>query len=273
MVIEAISDSDDEYGQASGVVYDAKTGRTVSGITVYIREGVNNLTGEELLVLESNSNGVYTTDDLCPGNYTAEFVDERNISDEDMRYGSVAIAIKVLPDRMISNQNVTISNKMGMTASGMRIVLTWGSSPSDLDSHFYANTESVTYHVYFADKNHADANLDVDDTSSYGPETVTVEEFEDGVYRYYVHDYTNRLSSNNTALANSGACVKVYLDSSNVPTYTFYVPGGTGTYWHVFDYDYTAGEFIVVNQIGNSASYPEAYDLFGVLSEETVYEK
>jgi hypothetical protein len=54
---------------------------------------------------------------------------------------------------------------------GMRIVLTWGERPADLDSH-------ITYpgnHIFFRSKKGTDANLDVDDTTSFGPETITLE--------------------------------------------------------------------------------------------------
>ena len=50
-----------------------------------------------------------------------------------------------------------------------RVILTWGSSPSDLDSHL----EGPGYHVFYSNKTGKNAELDVDDTTSYGPETVT----------------------------------------------------------------------------------------------------
>ncbi len=32
------------------------------------------------------------------------------------------------------------------------------------------------------------ATLDLDDTSSYGPETITLKKTQDGIYKYAVHD-------------------------------------------------------------------------------------
>ena len=68
---------------------------------------------------------------------------------------------------------------------GMRIVLNWGASPSDLDSHLVYPGN----HVYFSQKEGTDANLDVDDTDSYGPETITIERKHSGErYVYAVHN-------------------------------------------------------------------------------------
>lgn len=113
---------------------------------------------------------------------------------------------------------------------GMRIVLTWGATPADLDSHL-AYTGN---HVYYRNKRGDDANLDVDDTTSFGPETVTLERKHFGTsYVYAVHDYTDRLDPDSDALANSGAKVFVYVGESLVRTY--YVPRHkAGNLWTVF---------------------------------------
>lgn len=138
-----------------------------------------------------------------------------------------------------------------MTANIRSIVLRWGETPSDLDSHLVANqSDGSSYHVYYSNKNPspAYANLDVDDTSSYGPETVTITSFS-SLYniKYAVHDYTNRGSSSSTALANSGATVDVYkgsqlLRSFSVPT------NKEGTEWDVFAFD-ANGNIVVTNSM------------------------
>jgi len=93
-----------------------------------------------------------------------------------------------------------------------RIVLQWGLNPRDLDSHLTGPTPSGgRFHVFYSHtiENEA-AELDVDDTSSYGPETITIHRLIPGVYRYAVHDYTNRNVNPSTGLAQSGASVKVF---------------------------------------------------------------
>jgi uncharacterized protein YfaP (DUF2135 family) len=113
---------------------------------------------------------------------------------------------------------------------GMRVVLNWGATPADLDSHLVYPGN----HVYFSAQQGEEANLDVDDTTSYGPETITIERKRDGQrYIYAVHDYTNRENMNAMALSRSGAKVFVYVGQTLVRTY--YVPSNRkGNLWQVF---------------------------------------
>jgi uncharacterized protein YfaP (DUF2135 family) len=82
---------------------------------------------------------------------------------------------------------------------GMRIVLSWGKSPSDLDSHLsYPNNHICYYH-----KEGTNANLDVDDTDSFGPETITIEKrAQNKKYIYAVHDYSDKNRMDNDNLSN-----------------------------------------------------------------------
>jgi uncharacterized protein YfaP (DUF2135 family) len=112
----------------------------------------------------------------------------------------------------------------------IRVVLTWGESPKDLDSHMvYPGS-----HIFFANKEGEDGNLDVDDTDSYGPETVTLSKKIYGEdYVYAVHDFTDKNDSTTTNLSTSQAKVFVYVGESLVRTY--YVPAGKkGNLWTVF---------------------------------------
>jgi hypothetical protein len=112
---------------------------------------------------------------------------------------------------------------------GMRVVLSWGQSPRDLDLH-------VSYpgnHVYFGHQQGKDANLDIDHTDSYGPETITLERKHQGeTYVFAVHDYTNDRDPRSTMLSASQAKVFVYVGQSLVRTYD--VPRQTGNLWTVF---------------------------------------
>lgn len=113
---------------------------------------------------------------------------------------------------------------------GMRIVLNWGEYPYDLDSHLWYGND----HVYFANQEGYNANLDVDDTDSYGPETITIEERDfNKDYYYAVHDYSDRTEGNTPNLSKSGAKVFVYVGESLIKTY--YVPTSKrGNLWTVF---------------------------------------
>lgn len=250
--IEAIpDDGNHEPGAAAGTIVDARTAQAVAGVKVHIRAGLNNTTGEIIKTVITDANGNYHADDLAPGNYTAQVVDDRELANEDLRFGTLVIVIKVMAQVVITNQNATVSNNAGLDIDGMRVVLTWGEYPHDLDSHMQIDLNNGrNFHVYFGDKQGLDTDLDVDDTSSYGPETVTVRSVGEGVYTYYIHRW-----SSDGELRTSGAKVEVYLGSA-APAYTFYVPNGYGIYWNVFTYNSVTGEFTVVNTITDSPVIP-----------------
>ena len=132
---------------------------------------------------------------------------------------------------------------------GMRIVLSWGKYPSDLDSHLIFPNN----HIFFQHKKGTLSNLDVDDTDSYGPETITIEKKKFGeTYYYFVHDYSNTNNPNARELSESGAKVFVYVGESLVKTY--YVPKDkTGNVWNIFKINEN-GEIIDVNTILSKTS-------------------
>ena len=77
------------------------------------------------------------------------------------------------------------------------------------------------------------ANLDVDDTSSYGPETITITELPDRPLLYCVHDYTNRDRGSSMALSNSSATVQVMRHTETLATFTV-SPNRQSVAWVLF---------------------------------------
>lgn len=112
----------------------------------------------------------------------------------------------------------------------MRVVLSWGAMPSDLDSYMAYPSN----HLYFSHKTGNNGNLDVDDVDSYGPETITLTKRENGQsYVYAVHDFSDQDQPDTINLSASEAKVFVYVGESLVRTY--YVPTGKqGNLWTVF---------------------------------------
>ncbi|KFF09764.1 tetratricopeptide repeat protein [Flavobacterium hydatis] len=150
---------------------------------------------------------------------------------------------------------------------GMRIVLNWGKYPEDLDSHlsFKGN------HIYFQHKKGNMANLDVDDTDSYGPETITIENKKFGEsYHYFVHDYSNKEDMNSYQLSASGAKVFVYVGQSLVKTY--YIPKNKkGNVWNLFKINEN-GEIIDINTIISKTEQEVGIDdSYNGDTEEEVY--
>lgn len=143
---------------------------------------------------------------------------------------------------------------------GLRVVLTWGDTPKDMDSHIaYPGS-----HIYWRSRRGADANLDVDDTNGFGPETVTLERKHQGeTYVYAVHDYTDRNDPSTSALSASQAKVFVYVGESLVRTY--YVPQNQpGNLWTVFRIT-GEGEFQDINTLRGVKV--DAQDVLGTLSD------
>jgi len=207
-------------GEVSGVVSNVLTGRGVSDVTLRVREGMNNQDGIIVEEIQTLVNGTYSTT-LREGIYTVEAIKNGYITSY--------FTITVIGGATSSNQNGTLSPTI--VDGDMRIVLTWGASPRDLDSHLVRKTDGAQdYHVYYSSKNHVDANLDHDDTSSYGPETVTVNSpQQNSIYTYYVYNFSGGSAD---VLKNSNAKVTVAFNDTQR---TFNIPNEGGQYWKVFE--------------------------------------
>jgi len=219
-------------------VVDATNAAPITGATVEIG-GLSATTDE---------NGRATIADIASGTYTLAVSHPDYLTDEQ----EVDI---------IGNESVfqTIALTTGLAEGQTRIVLTWGEMPRDLDSHLTGpDGEGGTFHVYFGNRAPAgaEANLDVDDVTSFGPETVTIEELHPGTYAYHILDWSNGSGSDpsvdrnpeSTAMGQSGARVVVY--SGNTALATFQVPTGFGVNWYVFNIDGATGDIIPVNTLG-----------------------
>lgn len=261
VVIELIPKAYDGLGYASGRITDAKTGITVSGLTLSIyngiRVGVDKPVSTPVCKITSDVAGKYITDALPAGNYTIYVEDFRTGITEDERYLTSSFIIKVIGDQIIAEQNGSVSTTL--EKNQIRIILTWGLSPSDLDSHLYIRsfTGTLLGCTNFSQKSFYQdsvkiADLDLDDTTSYGPETTTVYNDIPGMYTFYVHDWTNKNNSASTQLSASGAKVRIYSGSSNIPVEEFSVPDGVGNVWKVFTYNSVTGEIFASNTISNS---------------------
>ncbi|MDR1642365.1 MAG: M4 family metallopeptidase [Clostridiales bacterium] len=153
----------------------------------------------------------------------------------------------------------------------VRIILTWGETPRDLDSHLVGPsvTGSSRFHVYYSARNYYNtgtstsplyaADLDYDDVTSYGPEVTTIRVLTPGTYYYYVHDYSNRSSQSSSAMSNSSATIKVYLGAAETASATYNIrPGNAGIYWNVVRIEISQSGEVTLNPIdtfSGTASY------------------
>lgn len=247
------------FGEVSGTITDALTGNGISGTEYALREGWNNVTGEALSTGTFEENTF--TISLEPGNYTLQVKKDGYVSN--------FVNIAVNGGACYTSNIVLSPENVGVVDGNIRIVLTWGATPSDLDSHLFGPevNGSSRFHISYSNKNHYEdgevaANLDLDDTNSYGPETTTIYDSvaAEGTYSFYVHNYSNRSSSNSKVLSNSGAKVQVYVDNNLI--YTFNIPEDQeGTAWHVFDYDSVTDMIIPVNEFSYQSGISENYSI------------
>jgi uncharacterized protein YfaP (DUF2135 family) len=127
-----------------------------------------------------------------------------------------------------------ISETLGQQRlEAFRVVLNWGPTPSDLDLHAVYEDS----HVFFSHKQGADSFLDVDDTTSYGPETITVNKRHPGAkYVFAIHNYSAGGRYGTDSLSSSQAKVFVYVGESLIKSY--YVPTKRkGALWVLFALD------------------------------------
>ena len=133
------------------------------------------------------------------------------------------------------------------------IKLTWGQSPSDLDSHLVGPAGSGI-HTYYLSRgslvNFPFSNLDVDDISSFGPEVITIFDFpQAGTYRYSVHNYSRSVSAGASGITASPARVELNVNGN----ITLFIPpaGETSSSqtWNVIDFVVNASGGVTVNPV------------------------
>ena len=252
----------EEVGTITGTLYNAFDAKAVSeGISLILRKNHNNTSGISVATTKTSAEGKYEFDNILPGNYTIQVVDNRTeLPEGENAYIRMSFNVTVIAGET-TTEDMTISQ--GVTKEQIRFVLTWGKEkngvPSDLDSHLIGPDQDSKFHTYYSDETFSKddrtyADLDVDDTDYEGPETTTVYQAEDGIYHFYVYDFSNQENKDNLDLATSEAIVKVYRGEQNVATYN--IPSGTGTLWDVCTYDINKNILTPINKItyhpGNS---------------------
>ncbi|KPJ52892.1 hypothetical protein AMJ39_06545, partial [candidate division TA06 bacterium DG_24] len=139
----------------------------------------------------------------------------------------------------------------------LRLTLTWGQDPSDLDSHLWTpEIEGSTYHVYYASQGSQEsapyAELDVDDVTSYGPENITIYQFFPGTYYYSVFHFSGAgtiatSSANVTVLGPEGE-----LHSLDVPPDS----AEANWWWNVLTVNGETGDITIVDEISPNPPMP-----------------
>lgn len=229
-------------GDASGKIINAFDGLPAPGLTINLREGMNYTTGTVIASYTTDASGNYSYTNLPAGIYTAQIngqivnTGETTPVDIPTTYSTVI----VVGGSAYPNQDFEVIG--GLQATQYRIILTWGASPRDLDSHItgpIASGDSTQsngrFHVYYANKNYEFggtryAGLDLDDVTSFGPETTTIYSQLSGTYRFSVHNF-----SGEAPFSTSGAKVKLYKGNTLKATFNVPTTNSTANVWTVFE--------------------------------------
>ena len=207
----------------AGSIIDVTNGHKVDNAKVSFFKGT---ASGERFDPDTNDSGAYSVQ-LEPDNYVARIEADGYITEE------FSFTVTENSDTMALDFSISPQ----LSAGQIRIVLEWGANPSDLDSHLTGtasdgrgvSVDFISPTARSGDKVYAE--LDIDDRSGFGPETITINDVN-GKYDYFVYLYAGT-----GTIAQSGATVKVYTSDSASPI-TFVPPANhTGVQWDVFSID------------------------------------
>lgn len=231
-----------QYGSIIGMISDAKTGKEVPEVNIKLRTGLDNHSSNPILVTKTNNDGNYSFANIFPGEYTMEI----SLNEYTTKFINV-----VVETGTVVKKNESIM-PFETEISDFVVVLSWNDLPRDLDAHLTGPKLNSTerFHIFYNNEIYEEngvkyAELDVDDVNGYGPETITSFKQVDGVYRFFVNNY-----SLDAPLVKSGAKVELYKDGNlikvfNIPT------SGEGEYWNVFEIN--NGILTTINQISSQS--------------------
>lgn len=209
-------------GSVSGVVVDAATSTFLANVLVALLSGSPNTL--------TDSTGQFTLTGVPAGNQTLTFT-------------LTGFTLYNMTVTVVAGQTLDLGEVPAVTpisGNERRFVLTWGATPEDLDLYgvtpagdvaFYGNQNPLGDHSIF---------LDVDDTTSFGPETLTINGYQTGTYHLLVNDFSNGFgdpagvdTGSPSQLGTSSAVVQEYTAAGLVNTYPVPNCGGTDYWWNV----------------------------------------
>ena len=230
----------------TGAVLDAQSGIRISGATVTVTYGSN-----QVLAATTGTDGTFAFLNLPANTYRVKVSAAGHIDYENSYFNQSQnqVTVGLAPIAPVCTVNCA------STGNTYKIVLTWGQSPRDLDSYLIgrdangSHVFSISYNSfrYSGVSDGLSSTLDIDKTSGFGPETTTLITGSSSLnYTYYVHRY-----SNDSTLNLSNGSVTIYKDGAQLSAVTVPTDGNSSmTYWNVFKI--TNGVLQVVNTLSAS---------------------
>ena len=260
LAVRKVLELTDAVGVATGYFVDAANGQAVAS-------------GHYVIHKETATGEVFATKDFRNGQFSFAAPAGQYVLEIQGDGGYVIryLTVVIVPNETVDTGDVPLSKEL--SDNQLRIVLSWGKNPSDLDSHIVGRTiNNNSFHVAFysqgfyekdgegisVDKIDMDAYgdpicwLDIDDRNSYGPETVTIVDLSRvSSFKYCVHNYSDAEAGSEDSeafnLADSGATVTVYQGDRVIATYNVPV-NRKGTVWEVFSMN-AQGRITVLNNM------------------------
>ena len=220
------SGSGGTVGSFAGLVKNATNEAPIAGVLVCVRTTA--------LCDTTDGTGTYAIADVPVGGQTIDFT----------ATGFTALSeTATISAGAATTQNTAMSPQLA--AGDLRIVLTWGANPGDLDSYLWVPSgAAISYSSTGSLSSAPFAQLDVDDTNGFGPETITLSQLTPGSYSFAV----NALGG---SFIPSETTVRVYGSSGLLREFT--PPSGSENWWRVFTLNGTTGAITSVNTIGSSS--------------------
>ena len=233
--------------------------KLIAGLTVRLREGKNNLSGDYLQETYTDEKGEYSFENLMPGIYTLQVTDLRQ--NEEVGYFSEYYTVDVCA----GIHNIRSGQLYPIYAGDeIRFVLHWNDKASgasvNLNSHLigpkYGNSgELHIWHGAMECYEYMDSLSAVLSADLYcdgfdgGPEKTTIYVPQDGEYEFYVFDYLTKDKTGAMKLANSSPIVEVY-QGCNLRT-VYEMPKQAGNLWYVCSYNKARDCFVERNTVSD----------------------
>ncbi len=195
-----------------GNVRDATNNKPISGATIKLFQG-SQMIGNSI----SDEFGKYSFYGTADGIYTIETTKTGYIDYSD--------SININAGNRF--RNIILSPESEII--DYRIVLEWGQTPLDLDSHLKKANNNISFNNIGNKMTAPFAFLDIDDVNGFGPETITIYKLNNDSCKFYVQNF-----SMIPDIKNSNAVITLYSGSGFLRRYKL-PDSGTGLYWYVFD--------------------------------------
>lgn len=184
-----------------GTAIDVTTGRPMKQVLMRVKN-TNGQTVKQIVV-----DGSYQIS-LLPGDYSLHLSRSGYVSSVQAATTEAGLDIR---------ENLLMSPSLN--GNKLRAVLTWGSSPRDLDVYMHTAKNSGACVVSWRNMACHDnsVSMDIDAMDSHGPETITIKRWENGKYVYKVKRF-----SDDGNILTSGAKVEVF-GARNSDRKTFYI--------------------------------------------------